>query len=122
TSPVLSSHGPLGVVGWQSMVVRCFTSASSAAALVLTGTACVRAPASLADGTATTTGRGTTEMPRRPATITQADIARAVRAFKQGGAVEVELNLEDRKIIGRFASSQSTREQVALEAEQEICL
>jgi hypothetical protein len=61
-------------------------------------------------------------MPRRPATITQADIARAVRGLRQGGAVEVELNLEDRKIIGRFAPSQSTREQIALEPEQEICL
>src|SRR5690348_9408170 len=100
----------------------CCTSASSAAALVLTGTACGLALANLADGTATTTGRGTTEMPRRPATITQADIARAVRALKQGGAVEVEVNLEDRKVIGRFALSQSAREQIALEAEQEICL
>jgi len=61
-------------------------------------------------------------MPRRPATVTQADIARAVRAFRQGGAVEVELDLEERKIIGRFAPAQLTPDRSALEPEQEICL
>jgi hypothetical protein len=61
-------------------------------------------------------------MPRRAATITQADIARVVRAAKQAGAVEVEVNLEQRKVIARFAPSQSTREPSALEPEQEICL
>ena len=61
-------------------------------------------------------------MPRRPATITQADIARAVRAVKQAGAVEVEVHLEEGKVIARFAPSQSTRERSALEPEQEIRL
>lgn len=61
-------------------------------------------------------------MPRRPATITQADIARAVRAVKQAGAVEVEINLEEGKVIARFAPSQSTSDRSALEPEQEICL
>ncbi len=61
-------------------------------------------------------------MPRRPATITQADIARAVRAVKQAGAVEVEVNLEERKVIARFPPSQSTREGTGLEDEGEICL
>lgn len=30
-------------------------------------------------------------MPRRPASITQADVARAIRAAKQAGAAEVEI-------------------------------
>jgi hypothetical protein len=59
-------------------------------------------------------------MLRRPATITQADIARAVRAVKQAGAVEVEVHLEDGKVIARFAPSQSTCDRSALEPEQEI--
>jgi hypothetical protein len=61
-------------------------------------------------------------MPRRPATITQADIARAVRAVKQAGAVEVKVNLEEGKVIARFAPSQSTHDRGTLEPEQEICL
>jgi len=32
-------------------------------------------------------------MPRRPATITQADIARAIRAAKQTGAAEVKVRV-----------------------------
>jgi hypothetical protein len=32
-------------------------------------------------------------MPRRPAAITQADIARAIRAAKQAGAAEVEVRV-----------------------------
>ena len=32
-------------------------------------------------------------MPRRPAAITQADVARAIRAAKQEGAAEVEVRL-----------------------------
>jgi hypothetical protein len=34
-------------------------------------------------------------MPRRPATITQADIARAIRAAKQAGAAEVEVRASE---------------------------
>jgi hypothetical protein len=38
-------------------------------------------------------------MPRRAATITQADIARVVRAAKQAGAAEVELRLSEHSTI-----------------------
>jgi DNA-binding transcriptional regulator LsrR (DeoR family) len=34
-------------------------------------------------------------MPRRPATITQADVARVIRAARQEGAVEVEVRVGD---------------------------
>jgi len=45
-------------------------------------------------------------MPRRRATITQADIARAVRAAKQAGAVEVEVRVgEQSSIVVRLNSS-----------------
>ena len=38
-------------------------------------------------------------MPRRPATITQADIARAIRAAKQTGAAEVEVRVGEQSSI-----------------------
>jgi 2-iminoacetate synthase ThiH len=42
-------------------------------------------------------------MPRRPATITQADIARVIRAAKQAGAKEVEVRVgEGSSIIVRL--------------------
>ena len=45
-------------------------------------------------------------MPRRPATITQADIARAIRAAKQAGAAEVEVRVgEQSSIVIRLNSS-----------------
>jgi ATP phosphoribosyltransferase regulatory subunit HisZ len=44
-------------------------------------------------------------MPRRPAAITQADIARAIRAAKQAGAVEVEVRVGDASVIVRLVSS-----------------
>jgi hypothetical protein len=45
-------------------------------------------------------------MPRRPATITQADVARAIRAAKQEGAAEVELRVGDQaSILIRIAPS-----------------
>jgi hypothetical protein len=48
-------------------------------------------------------------MPRRPATITQADIARAVRAAQQSGAAEVEICIGDKsKIVIRLKSSTGT--------------
>jgi hypothetical protein len=43
-------------------------------------------------------------MARRPASITQADIARAVRAAKQAGATEVEVRVGDERIIIRISS------------------
>jgi hypothetical protein len=45
-------------------------------------------------------------MSRRPAAITQADIARAVRAAKQTGAAEVEVRIgEQSSIVIRLNSS-----------------
>jgi hypothetical protein len=45
-------------------------------------------------------------MPRRPATITQADIARIIRAARQEGAVEVEVRVGDQaSIVIRLAPS-----------------
>jgi hypothetical protein len=38
-------------------------------------------------------------MSRRPAAVTQADIARAIRAAKQAGAVEVEVRVSDKSTI-----------------------
>ena len=43
-------------------------------------------------------------MSRRPATLTQADIARAIRAAKQAGAAEVEVRVGDTSIVVRIAS------------------
>ena len=60
-------------------------------------------------------------MSRRPATITQADIARAIRAAKQAGAAEVEVLVGERpKIIIRL--NQSTAGDVPLEESGEIVL
>jgi hypothetical protein len=45
-------------------------------------------------------------MSRRPAAITQADVARAIRAAKQTGAVEVEVRIgEQSSIVIRLNSS-----------------
>ena len=45
-------------------------------------------------------------MPRRHATITQADVARTIRAAKQTGAAEVEVRIgEQYSIIIRLNSS-----------------
>ena len=45
-------------------------------------------------------------MPRRPATITQADVARVIRAAKQEGAAEVEVRVGDpASILIRIAPS-----------------
>jgi len=44
-------------------------------------------------------------MSHRPATVTQADIARAVRAAKQAGAAEVEVRIGDATILVRIAPS-----------------
>jgi hypothetical protein len=61
-------------------------------------------------------------MPRRPATITQADVARAIRAAKQAGAAEVELRIGDALILIRIAPSPSTGKVSALEVVREIVL
>jgi hypothetical protein len=44
-------------------------------------------------------------MPRRPATITQADVARIVRAAKQAGAAEVEVRFGEATIVVRLSQS-----------------
>lgn len=45
-------------------------------------------------------------MPRRAATLTQADVARAIRAARQEGAAEVEVRLAGKSsIVIRLASS-----------------
>jgi hypothetical protein len=60
-------------------------------------------------------------MPRRPATFTQADFARAIRAAKQEGAAEVELRVGDQaSFLIRIAPS--TRSDPLLESAGEIIL
>ena len=61
-------------------------------------------------------------MPRRPGTITQADVARAIRAAKQAGAAEVELRVGGASILIRIAPSPSTGQVSALEVVREIVL
>lgn len=61
-------------------------------------------------------------MARRPATVTQADIARALRAARQAGAAEVEVRVgEQARIIIRLLSSTGT-EAPSLEKSAEIVL
>ena len=61
-------------------------------------------------------------MSRRPAAITQADIARVIRAAKQAGAAEVELRIEGASILIRVVPSPSTGQVSALEMDKEIVL
>jgi hypothetical protein len=58
-------------------------------------------------------------MPRRPATITQADVARAIRAAKQAGAAEVEVQVGTARIVVRI---QPTIPAAPLESDEEIVL
>jgi hypothetical protein len=44
-------------------------------------------------------------MPRRPATILQADIARVIRAAKQAGAVEVVVKVGEQSVIVKLGQS-----------------
>jgi hypothetical protein len=57
-------------------------------------------------------------MPRRPAQITQADVARIIRAAKQAGASEVVVKIGEQSVIIRL----STSETKALEPDGEIVL
>ena len=58
-------------------------------------------------------------MSRRTAAITQADIARAIRAAQQVGATEVEVRIGDRAVIlVRLCTATEQR----LEADKEIVL
>ena len=60
-------------------------------------------------------------MPRRPATIIQADVARVIRAATQEGAAEVEVRLGNRaSILIRIAPS--TKSDPLLESAGEIIL
>jgi hypothetical protein len=60
-------------------------------------------------------------MARRAATVTQADIARAIRAARQAGAAEVEVRVgEKARIIIRIVPS--TGDAVDLEDSREIVL
>ena len=59
-------------------------------------------------------------MPKRPARITQTEVARVIRAAKQAGASEVEVHLgEQPRIIVRLLS---TGEATALEKSGDIVL
>jgi hypothetical protein len=61
-------------------------------------------------------------MVRSPAIITQADVARAIRAAKQAGAAEVEVRIRDRAaIIIRITPSTGTNA-AGLEEPAEIVL
>jgi hypothetical protein len=44
-------------------------------------------------------------MPRRPAQITQADVARIIRAAKQAGASEVVVPVGESSVVVRLGSS-----------------
>jgi hypothetical protein len=59
-------------------------------------------------------------MPRRPASITQADVARIIRAAKQAGAAEVEVRVGGSSIVVRIAPS--TGAQTPLEPAEDIVL
>jgi len=59
-------------------------------------------------------------MPRRPARITQADVARIIRAAKQVGASEIEVRLDEQCVIVRL--TQSTESDKVLEFKREIVL
>jgi hypothetical protein len=61
-------------------------------------------------------------MSRRPATITQADIARALRAAKQEGAREVEVRVGDKATIIIRLGPPSTGGNSGLEEKGEIVL
>jgi hypothetical protein len=59
-------------------------------------------------------------MPRRPAQITQADVARIIRAAKQAGASEVVVNIGEQSVIVKLG--ESTGQAKDLEADGEIVL
>jgi hypothetical protein len=60
-------------------------------------------------------------MPRRPAAVTQADVARMIRAAKQAGAAEVEVRVGTATFVVRIAAS-STGQETSLEPAGEIVL
>jgi hypothetical protein len=60
-------------------------------------------------------------MPRRPARITQADVARAVRAAKQAGADHVEVR-PDGTILVKLSPDSPSDRPAPLEPEREVVL
>jgi hypothetical protein len=57
-------------------------------------------------------------MTRRPASVTQADVARVIRAAKQAGATEVEVRIKDQaSIVIRLAVSTERTEGIAVNQE-----
>ena len=60
-------------------------------------------------------------MSRRPAVVTQADIARAIRAAKQTGAAEVEVRVRNQSSI-LIRLNSSTEGEKRLEPTEEIIL
>ena len=59
-------------------------------------------------------------MSRRPAQITQAEVARIIRAAKQAGAAEVVVKIGEQSVIVRLG--QSTASKNPLEHDEEIVL
>jgi hypothetical protein len=59
-------------------------------------------------------------MSRRPAAITQADVARIIRAAKQAGAAEVEIQIGQQKVLVRLSSSTAPHQPT--DSEEEIIL
>jgi 2-iminoacetate synthase ThiH len=57
-------------------------------------------------------------MSRRPATITQAEVARIIRAAKQAGASEVVVKIGDRSVVVRL----STPTEKPIEIDGEVIL
>jgi hypothetical protein len=56
-------------------------------------------------------------MSRRPATITQADVARVIRAAKQAGAAEVIVPLGEQLVIVRLTPSTDANKVLATSEE-----
>jgi hypothetical protein len=54
-------------------------------------------------------------VPRRPAQITQADVARVIRAAKQAGATEVEVWVGEQRIVVRLMASATEKPLVLTE-------
>lgn len=61
-------------------------------------------------------------MPRTAANITQADVARVIRAAKQAGAAEVIVKVCGQDLIVRFTQSSTGIETTALAPRGEIVL
>ncbi len=56
-------------------------------------------------------------MPRRGASVTQADVARIIRAAKQAGAAEIEIKVGEQTLLVRLTSSTARESTLAPTAE-----